>query len=125
MVAGATIAGPGDVRFQDVSVALRCGCRRGNRLSVLEERHASGAGRQRLAFQMREYSRSRLGSPSGRAIWGDDMEYNENYEGVAIGVHTSELASGRVAFAVYLDGRLMTAEIDGLDVVSQEVVHPR
>ena len=43
------------------------------------------------------------------------MEYNEHYEGVAIGVHTSELASGRVAFAVYLDGRLMTAEIDGLD----------
>lgn len=42
------------------------------------------------------------------------MVHQETYRGVVISINTSELASGRHSFVVYLDGRLMTAEIDGL-----------
>lgn len=42
------------------------------------------------------------------------MEYTEEYRGVAITIITSQLASHRHSFVVYLDGRLMTADIDGL-----------
>ena len=46
------------------------------------------------------------------------MDHNENYKGIAIDVHTWELASGRISFVVYLDGRLMTADIDGIDTAA-------